>query len=148
MADNSFNHTRLHDFSANALKKSADLDFPVRVEVLSLRRCVDGLEDIKERIIDVLITNPNPYPVFFQGRQYKENKTIKPGWNKLADGRWTLAGWDCCGTHVRDWDVGPGGSIDLMLYLHPELKEQQILGRFYKIDKPSVQSDCLLYEKL
>ena len=139
--------SKFDNFSQDELKKAADLDIPVAITILSLGRSVEGLENIKDRIIDVRITNPNPYPIFFQGRQYKDNKTIKPIWNKLEGAQWVLAGWNWCGTGVRDWDIEANGSIDVMLYLHPELKEQQILGRFYKADKPSIQSDCLLYEK-
>jgi len=65
----------------------------------------------------------------------------------LDDGNWVDAGWDWCGTGVRDWDIEAKGSIEVMLYLHPELSDQQILGRFYRADRPSTQSDCLLYEK-
>lgn len=146
-ASSSRTKSKLDYFSQDELKKSADLDFPVTITILSLGRTVEGLEDIKDRIIDVRITNPNAYSIFFQGRQYKDNKTIKPIWNKLEDGQWVLAGADWCGSGVRDWDIEANGSMDVMLYLHPELEEQQILGRFYKADKPSIQSNCLLYEK-
>lgn len=146
-ASSSRHKSRLDHFSQDELKKSADLDFPVTITILSLGRTVEGLEDIKDRIIDIRITNPNSYSIFFQGRQYKDNKTIKPIWNKLKDGQWVLAGADWCGSGVRDWDIEANGSIDVMLYLHPELEEQQILGRFYKADQPSIQSNCLLYEK-
>lgn len=139
--------SRLDNFTPDDLKKTAELDISVTITILSISRSVEGLEEIKNRIIDVRIVNPNPYPVFFQGRQYKENKTIIPRWNTLKGDVWTLAGWDWCGTGVRDWDIEPNGSIDVMIYLHPELKQQQILGRFYRIDRPSTQSDCLLYEK-
>lgn len=139
--------SKLDSFTPDDLKKTEELASPVTVTILSLGRSVEGLEEIKDRIIDVRIVNPNLYAVFFQGRQYKENTTIKPRWNTLKDGAWTLAGWDWCGTGVRDWDIEPNGSIDVMLYLHPELKEQQILGRFYRTDRPSIQSDCLLYER-
>lgn len=96
--------------------------------------------------MDVRITNPNPYALLFRGRQYKDSLTIVPQWNTLKNGVWTLT-MDFCGTGVRDYEVAPNATLDLMLYLHPEFKEQQILGRFYRIDKPSMQSDCLLYEK-
>ncbi len=137
--------SKLADLSI--LKKDAELDAPVAVRIVSLGRKVEGLESIKERIVDVKITNPNPYAVFFRGRQYRDNKTIKPRWNALKDGVWTEAGWDWCERGARDWIVEPGGEIEVMLYLHSELKEQQILGRFYRVDNSSVQSDCLLYEK-
>ncbi len=139
--------SHLEKFTADELKKTADLDVPVGVEILSLGRVVEGLEDIKDRIVDVRITNPNPYPIFFQGRQYKENKTIKPGVNKLKDGKWIIAGRDLCGRGVRDWDIEPNGSIDIMLALDPSFKEQQMFGIFYRVDKPSIQSECILYEK-
>jgi len=139
--------SRLDGLTPDQLKKTGDLAQPVTVKILSTGRTVEGLEEIKDRIIDVRITNPNPYMIFFRGRQYKDNKTIKLGWNKLENGEWKLAGWDWCGTGVRDWEIEPKGTIDLMLYLHPEIKEQQILGKFFKADEPSIQSDCLLYEK-
>jgi hypothetical protein len=69
------------------------------------------------------------------------------GWNVRKDKAWILAGWDLCGTRVRDWEIGPNESVDLLIHLAPEFKEQQILGRFYRAGQPSVQSDCLLYEK-
>ena len=138
--------SRLDGLNPEQLKKTADLAKPVEVSILAVGRSVEGIEEIKNRIIDVRVTNPNPYTIFFRGRQYKENRTIKPGWNKLENGVWKLAGWDWCGTHVRDWEIEPNGTINLMLYLHPELKKQQILGRFFKADDPSIQSDCVLYE--
>ena len=143
----SLSESRLDKFTADELKKTAHLDVPVSVEVLGLGRVVEGLEDIKDRIVDVRITNPNPYPIFFQGRQYRENKTIKLGVNKLEDGKWIIAGRDLCGRGVRDWDIEPNGSIDVMLALDPNLKEQQMFGTFYKTEKPSIQSECVLYEK-
>jgi len=146
-AANSLSQSRLDKLSPSELNKYAELDSPVTVIVLSVGRLVQGLEDIKERIVDVRITNPNPYSIFFQGRQYRENKTIKPKLNKLKDGKWTLAGRDLCGRGVRDWVIEPNASIDVMLSLDPELKEQQLVGTFYRVDKPSIQSDCLLYEK-
>ena len=139
--------SRLDSMSQDDLAKTTDLEFPVAVTILEKGRAVDGLEDISDRIVDVRITNPNSYPIFFQGRQYKENKTIKPRWRTLEEGHWVDAGWDWCGTGVRDWDIEANGSIEVMLYLHPELTQQQILGRFYKADRASIQSDCLLYEK-
>jgi len=138
--------SRLDGLTSDQLKKTADLAKPVEVSILAVGRSVEGIEEIKDRIIDVRVTNPNPYTIFFRGRQYKDNKTIKPGWNKLENGVWKLAGWDWCGTHVRDWEIEPNGTIDLMLSLHPELKEQQILGKFFKADEPSIQSECVLFE--
>jgi hypothetical protein len=139
--------SRLDGYPPSELKQTADLAKPVEVSLLSVGRTVEGLEEIKDRIIDVRVTNPNPYTIFFRGRQYKDNKTITPGWNKLEHGVWALAGWDdFCGTHVRDWEIEPNGTVDLMLYLHPTLKKQQILGRFFKADEPSIQSECVLYE--
>jgi hypothetical protein len=146
-SSNSQPKSRLDGYTSNELKQTADLAKPVEVSLLSVGRTVEGLEEIKDRIIDVRVTNPNPYTIFFRGRQYKDNKTIKPGWNKLENGVWKLAGWDWCGTHVRDWEIEPNGTVDLMLYLHPKLKKQQILGRFFKADEPSIQSECVLYEK-
>lgn len=139
--------SRLDGLTSDQLKKTADLDIPVAVAILEKGRVVEGLEDISERIVDVRITNPNSYPIFFRGRQYMENKTIQPRWRSLKEGHWVDAGWDWCGTGVRDWDVEANGNIEVMLYLHPELSQQQILGRFYKTDRPSIQSDCLLYEE-
>ena len=139
--------SRLDSLSQDDLAKTTDLEVPVAVTILEKGRAVDGLEDISDRIVDVRITNPNSYPIFFQGRQYKENKTIKPRWRTLEEGHWVDAGWDWCGTGVRDWDIEANGSIEVMLYLHPKLTQQQILGRFYKADRASIQSDCLLYEK-
>jgi hypothetical protein len=138
--------SRLDGLAPDQPKKTADLDKPVEASILAIGRSVEGIEEIKDRIIDVRVTNPNPYTIFFRGRQYKNNKTIMPGWNKLENGVWKPAGWDWCGTHVRDWEIEPNGMIKLMLYLHPELKAQQILGRFFKADEPSIQSDCVLYE--
>jgi len=139
--------SRLNELTLDQFKKTADLPQPVTVEILSKGRTVEGIEEIKERIVDIRITNPNPYTIFFQGRQYRDNKTIKPRWKKMEEGNWVDAGWDWCGTGVRDWDIEAKGSIEVMLYLHPELSDQQILGRFYRVDRPSMQSDCLLYEK-
>lgn len=139
--------SRLDGLTPDQFKKTSDLAQPVTVTTLSTGRTVEGIEEIKERIIDVRITNPNSYAIFFRGRQYKDNKTIKSGWNKLENGVWKLAGWDWCGTGVRDWEIEPNGTMDLMLYLHPELKEQQILGTFFKADEPSVQFETVLYEK-
>lgn len=139
--------SRLDGLSPDQFKKASDLEQPVTVTTISTGRTVEGLEEIKDRIVDVRITNPNPYTIFFRGRQYKDNKTIKPGWNKLENGVWKLAGWDWCGTGVRDWEIEPNGTVDLMLYLHPELKEQQILGIFFKADEPCIQSETVLYEK-
>jgi len=140
--------SRLSELRPEDYKKSADLDVPVIVTVLSVGRVVKGLEEIQDRIVDVRVTNPNPYAIFFQGRQYRDNKTIKPGWGTRKDGEWKIVGWDLCGTGIRDWEIEPHGSIDLMLYLHPDLKEQRIYGRFYRVDQPSTQSECLLYESL
>ena len=142
----SVSSTRLQKYSQEELKKTLELDKPVVVEILSVGGAVDSLESIKDRIIRVKITNPNPYAIFVQGRQYKDNKTIKEIWKTLKNGLWADAGWDWCGTGVRDWEISPSESIDVILTLHPDLKEQQILGRFFKQDKPSIQSDCLLYE--
>jgi hypothetical protein len=139
--------SRLDALTPDQFKKTSDLAHPLKVTILSTGRTVEGIETIKDRIVDVRITNPNPYTIFFRGRQYKDNKTIKPGWNKLENGVWKLAGWDSCGTGVRDWDIEPNGTMDLMLYLHPDLKEQQILGIFFKADEPSIQSEIVLYEK-
>ena len=138
--------SRFDGLAPDQLKKTGNLAQPVTITILSTGRTVDGLEDIKDRIIDVRVTNLNPYSVLFRGRQYRGNTTIVPGWNKLENESWVLAGWDGCGTGVRDWEIKPNESVDLMLYLHPSLKEQQILGRFYRADKLSTQSDCLLYE--
>lgn len=146
-ASSQLGNSRLYDLPSDAFKKTAELDAPVRVEILEVGRIVEGLEGIKDRIIDVKITNPNPYPIFFQGRQYRDNSTIKPGWRTLRDGVWVDAAWDWCRRSTRDWDLEPNGSMKLMIYLHPQFKEQQIVGRFYRTDQPSVQSDCLLYEK-
>lgn len=140
--------SRLSELRLEDYKKSADLDVPVIVTVLSVGRVVKGLEEIQDRIVDVRVTNPNPYAIFFQGRQYRDNKTIKPVWGARKDGEWKIVGWDLCGTGVRDWEIEPHGSIDLMLYLHPNLKEQRIYGRFYRVDQPSTQSECVLYESL
>lgn len=139
--------SRLDGLTPDELKKTGDLAQPVAVTVLSTGRPVEGLLNIKDRIVDVRITNPNPYTIFFRGRQYRDNTTIKPIWNKLEDGAWKVAARDWCGTVVRDWEIAPGGTMDLLLTLHPELKEQQIVGLFYKAEKPSVQSECVLYEK-
>lgn len=146
-ASASLSASRLDGLTPDQLKKTSDLAKPVEVSILGVGRSVEGIEEIKDRIIDVRVTNPNPYKIFFRGRQYKDNKTIKPGWNKLENGVWKLAGWDWCGTHVRDWEIEPNGTINLMLYLHPELREQQILGTFYKADEPSIQSEIVLFEK-
>jgi len=139
--------SRLYKLKPEEYKKSADLDTPVAVTVLSVGRVVKGLEKIQDRIVDVRVTNPNPYAIFFQGRQYLDNKTIKPVWGALKDGEWKIVGWDWCGTGIRDWEIEPHGSIDLMLYLNPDLQEQRIYGWFYRVDQPSVQSEYLLYEK-
>lgn len=139
--------SRLYKLKPEEYKKSADLDAPVAVTILSTGRLVKGLEKIQDRIVDVRVTNPNPYAIFFQGRQYLDNKTIKPVWGALKDGEWKIVGWDWCGTGIRDWEIEPHGSIDLMLYLHPDLPEQRIYGRFYRVSQPSVQSEYLLYEK-
>jgi len=139
--------SRLSDLSTEEFKKTADLDHPVTVEVLSTGRKVEGLTDIADRLVDVRITNPNPYGILFFGRQYRENKTVKLTWNTWKDGHWVRAGRDWCGTGVRDWVIPPGGSIDVLLTLASDLgSQQQLLSTFYRLDKPSVQSDCLLYE--
>lgn len=138
--------SRLNGFTSDQPKKTADLAKPVEVSILAVGKSVEGIQDIKVRIIEVRVTNPNPYTIFFRGRQYKDYKTIKPGWNKLENGVWKLAGWDWCGTHVRDWEIEPEETINLMIYLHPELNEQQILGKFFKADEPFIQSECVLYE--
>lgn len=131
----------------SAEDKTSELDRPVTVEILGAGRKVEGLADVADRLVDVRITNPNPYRVFFFGRQYLDNKTATLTWNTWKDGQWVRAGRDWCGTGVRDWHVAPGASIDVLLWLSPNLGAQQLLSTFYRADKPSVRSDCLLYER-
>lgn len=138
--------SRLDGLTADQLKKTADLDQPVMVTIRSVGRTIESLGESKVRIIDVRITNPNPYAIFFQGRQYLDNKTIRPGWGTLKNGEWKIIGWDWCGTGIRDWEIEPRGSIDVMLCLHPDLEKQRIYGLFHRVDRPSTQSECLLYE--
>ncbi len=139
--------SRRDNFSEEEWKKTTELDRPVTVEILSTGRKIEGLAEAAERLVDVRITNPNPYGIFFFGRQYGENKTVTLTWNTWKDGHWVRAGRDWCGTGVRDWDIPAGGSIDVLLSLSPNLgPRQQLLSTFYRADKPSVQSDCLLYE--
>lgn len=139
--------SRLSDVSPEDLKKTAELDHPVTVEILSTARKVEGLTNIADRLVDVRITNPNPYALFFPGRRYLGNVTAKLTWKAWKDGQWVKAGSDWCGTGVQDWVIPPGASTDVLLWLAPNLgSQQQLLSTFYRLDKPSVQSDCLLYE--
>jgi|GEM_PF-2956351 len=140
--------SRLDRLKPEERAQTAELDAPVTVELLGRGRSMEGLEDAADRIeiIDVRVTNPNPYPLFFRGRHYRDHKTIAARWNRREGDGWKRVGWDWCGTGIRDWDLPAGGSLDLMLIAHRQYGRQQILGMFYRADKPSVRSECLLYE--
>lgn len=139
--------SKLDGLTPDQLKKKADLAKPLQVSLVGIGRKIAGLADISERVVDVRLTNPNPYPVFFRGRHYRDNTTINPTWSKWENGKWTPAGWDWCSRNTRDWEIAPGASLDVMFTLHPELTNQQVLGTFYKSDEPSVRSECVLYER-
>lgn len=138
--------SRLDAFTPDQLKKTADLAKPVEASFVAVGRSVEGLEILKDRLVEVRVTNPNPYKAIFRGREYRTNVIISPIYKTLEDGTWKVAGADMCGTGVRDWEIEPNGTVDLMLYLHPTLNKQQVLGKFFKADEPSIQSECVLYE--
>jgi len=146
-ASHSTPRSRIGVLSPDELKKSADLDLPVTVETLSTGRKVEGLAEMADRLADVRITNPNSYAIFFPGRRYLGNVTATVTWKTRKGGEWVISGRDWCGTGVQDWVIPPGASIDVLLWLSSNLgPQQQLLSTFYRRDKPSVQSECLLYE--
>ena len=138
--------SRLAGLTNTELNQTADLTQPVKVEILETGVILPGLEEVSDRLILVRLTNQNSYSIFFQGRRGKNYQTIKQRWNNFEHNKWELAGWDWCGTGVRDLDVGANEQIDVLLVLHPQLGKQQILGNFYKTGEISTQSEVLLYE--
>ena len=129
----------LDSFKGKSIPENGNIEKPIQSVFLSR----------DDRFVKVKLTNPNAYNIVFRGRQYKEDTTIKQIIKTQENGEWKITGRDFCGTHVRDWSLPAGQSIDVLLVLGlgPAGKKEQVWALFYKEDDPTIRSECILFEE-